>query len=301
MTVQLPPTLERLARANPARPDDSLGESPVARAALERILATERQPERAAERRRSRRHGHRLAIVLVAALLVAVGGAVAATDPFGLFRSPNPGTAIFGVDPGRYVTPPTVQRIGCPDPAGQTFACGASLAGQHYLLIDHVWANPSITRVRMLAAIRTGLRKGQISAQAARRLEADIASVSDYFIARFNVMSHFGTFSTGLTSNGRPMAPPVGVPSLLVCEPAGAALTCRDLNGDGSAPVGGGIYQALPAPGWRPAPPHQPDSAWQLEVAILGRPPTASELRFEIDLVRYGTTSSSRSAPTRVR
>jgi hypothetical protein len=89
MTVELPPTLERLARANPARPDDELGDSPVARAALERILASDRPAERRPRRRSRRRHGHRLAIVLAVALLLAVGGAVAATDPFGLFRRPN--------------------------------------------------------------------------------------------------------------------------------------------------------------------------------------------------------------------
>jgi hypothetical protein len=74
------------------------------------------------------------------------------------------------------------------------------------------------------------------------------------------------------------------------------------MNGDDQAPVGAGIYVAMRERDWRPAPPHQPDSTWQLEVAILGHPPTAAELRFEIDLVRYGTTSSGASpaGPQRV-
>lgn len=290
------PTLERLARANPARPDDELGRTPAAQATLERILATERPA--AQRRRRRRRHGHRLAIVLVAALLVAVGGAVAATDPFGLFRSPNPGSAVYGVDASRHVTPPTVPNIGCPRSTAQSFDCGAHLSGQRYTLIDHVFSNPTVTRPMMLAAIRRGLQEGRISPTGAARLDADIAAISDSFIARFNVMAHFGTYSGGLGAGGR--VPPVGVPSLLVCQNAGTALSCRDMNGDDSAPVGGGIYAALPAPDWRPAPPQQPDSGWNLEVAILGHVPTAAELRFEADLIRYGTTSSGAS-PVRPR
>lgn len=293
MTVQLPDSLERLARANPAQPDDQLGQGVRAQAALERILAS--GPTVAHSRRRPRRHGRRLAIVLVAALLLAVGGAVAATDPFGLFRDPNPGSAIFGVDPGRHVTPPSVPNIGCPRVAEPTFACGARLGGQHYTLIDHVWSNPPITRGGMLASIRRERRAGRLSAARAQRLEADIAAISDDFIARFNVMTHFGTLSTGLGSGGSHRVPPLGVPSVLVCQTAGRALSCRDLNGDASAPVGGGIYAALPAANWRPAPPQQPDSTWNLEVAILGHAPTPAELRFEIDLVRYGTTSSGAS------
>lgn len=292
MTVELPPTLERLARANPVHPDDELGQSPVARAALERILATERSAP--GRRRRARRHGRRMLIVVVAALLLAVGGAVAATDPFGLFRSPNPGTAVFGVDSSRHVTPPGVPSIGCPHATEQTLACGAHLGGQRYTLMDHVWSNPNLNRTQMLAAIRQERRAGQISAAGARQLDADIAAISDAFIARFNLMMHFGTYSAGFGSGAK--VPPLGVPSLLVCESAGPALRCRDMNGDDSAPVGAGIYAAVPAPDWRPAPPHQPDSGYQLEVAILGHPPTAAELRFEIDLARYGTTSGSSSS-----
>lgn len=292
MTVQLPPTLERLARACPARPDDTLGETPIARAALERILATERGPAR---RRRARRHGRRMAIVLVALLLLAVGGAVAATDPFGLFRSANPGSAIYGVDSSRHVTPPTVRSVGCPHATEQRFACGARLAGQRYALIDHVWSDPTLTRTQMLAAVRKERRAGQISAAGAQRLDADIAAISDAFIAQFNLMAHFGTYSVSFGSTGTGRVPPVGVPSLLVCETAGPALSCRDMNGDDSAPVGAGIYAAQPARDWRPAPPQQPDPGYELEVAILGHPPTAAELRFEFDLVRYGTTSSGTS------
>jgi hypothetical protein len=300
MTVQLPESLERLSRANPARPDDELGRRPAAQATLARILAT----ERGAARRRARRRGHRLAIVLVAALLLAVGGAVAATDPFGLFRSPNPGSAFFGIDRTRHVKPPTEQSIACPRTTGQAFACGTGLSGQHYSLTDHVWSpGPPLTRSYMLGALRKEARQGQISAQGEKRLEGDIAAVSDEFLARFNEMMRFGTYSTSFAPTGtQARVPPAGVPSLLICESAGTTLRCRDMNGDDSAAIGSGIYAAQPAPDWRPAPAQQPDPGWQVEVAILGHAPTAAELRFEIDLVKYGTTSSSASSaqPRRV-
>jgi hypothetical protein len=165
--------------------------------------------------------------------------------------------------------------------------------------LDHEHRLPPAVAARvddLLAAILRERRAGQISPAVASRLDADIAAVSDDFIARFNLMVHFGSYSSGDGGGGSGRVPPVGVPSLLVCQTAGSALSCRDLNGDDSAPVGGGIYAAVPAPDWRPAPPHQPDSTWDLEVAILGHAPTAAELRFEMDLVRYGTTSSGASS-----
>jgi hypothetical protein len=309
MTVKLPPTLERVARANPVRPDEERGQTPAAQDTLARILAgkhpgEDTRPAELALGRRAGWHGRRLAVVLLAALLLAVGGAVAATGPFGLFRSPNPGSAIFGIDTTRHVTPPTRFHITCPHPSAQVFNCGARLRGQRFMLLDHVQSNgPTLTRGAMEAALRRERQQGQLSAAGAKRLKDDLAAVSDDFIARLNVMFRFGTYSTNLTPEGtRRLAPPAGVPSLLICEPAGALLRCRDMNGDDAAAIGSGIYQALPAPDWRPAPPQQPDPGWQLEVAILGHPPTAAEQRFLIDLLRYGTTSSSSSSsPTRVR
>jgi hypothetical protein len=301
MTAHLPPTLERVARANPARADDELGRAPDARAGLERILATERP----ARDRRAQRRGRRVLIVAFAALLLAAGAAFAATDPFGLFASPNPGTAIFGVDPSRHVAPPTAFRIACPHPSEATFTCGARLGGaQRYVLLDHVEpSGPPLTRPGMQAAIRGELRRGQLGAEQAARLRTDLGAVSDQFLDRLNVLLRFGTLTTNLTPEGtRRMAPPVGVPSLAVCEPAGRLLRCRDLNGDSAAAVGSGIYQAVPDADWRPAPAHQPDPSAQLEVAILGHPPTAPEERFLIDLLRSAaTTASSGSTPTRVR
>jgi hypothetical protein len=301
MTPPSPPTLDRLARANPVIVDEERGHSPVAQTALARILASERDGRR--RRPFGRRRG--IPIVAIAALLVIGGGAVAATDPLGLFRSPNPGTAIYGVDPSRHVRPPTETSIACPAHPGPVLRCGAGLGGQRYMLIDHVESNGGsrLTRANMLRALEQERRSGLFPARTVRRVEADLAAVSDGFLAHLREMLRFGTLSTSLTSaSGRPVAPPPGVPALIVCEPDGSTLGCRDLNGDDHAAIGSGIYQALPSAGWLPAPPHQPDPGWELEVAILGRPPTPAELRFMTDLLRVTTTSSGAtpSRPQRV-
>src|SRR5205823_6474754 len=97
---------------------------------------------------------------------------------------------------------------------------GTGLSGQRYSLSDHVWSpGPPLTRSYMLGALRKEVRQGQLSAEGAKRLDADIAAVSDEFLARFSEMMRFGTFSTTLTPTGsRPRVPPPGVPSLLICE-----------------------------------------------------------------------------------
>lgn len=289
MTPELPPTLERVARANPTPAvDDDRGQSAGAQATLARILAADRTPRRRHRPRRSRR----VLIVALAALLLAVGAAVAATDPFGIFRNPNPGSALFGVDSSRHVTPPTAFRIQCPQTTGDALRCGPELSGVRYQLLDHVESNGAgnLTRPALDAAIREARARGQITAAMARQFDRDLAAVSDTFLARLRTLFQYGTLSTSLTR-----VPPAGVPVLIVCEPAGRALSCQDLNGDANADVGSGIYQAVQAPDWRPAPPQQPDNTWPLEVAILGHPPTAAELRVMADLVRAGTASSSTS------
>lgn len=109
-------------------------------------------------------------------------------------------------------------------------------------------------------------------------------------------MLRYGTLTTSLSSDSGRRVPPQGVPDLIVCEPAGAALACRDLNGDDHAAVGSGIYQATPTAGWVPAPPHQPDPGWALEVAILGHAPSAAEIRLITDLASAVSTTSGSSS-----
>ena len=296
MTPQLPPTLERVARANPVRPDDDRGRSDDAQTALARILAD--QPQ--VRRRSALRRGRRVLIIALAALLLAVGAGLAATDPFGFFRNPNPGSALFGTDSGRHVTPPTAFRIQCPHTTGGAFRCAVGLSGRRYDLLDHVESTGAnrITRANMQAAIREALARRQLTAAQAKRFDRDLAAVSDTFLAHLWTMFNYSTMSTGMTR-----VPPPGVPALIVCEPAGNDLSCRDLNGDAHAAISSGIYQAEPAPDWRPAPREQPDNSWALEVAILGHPPTKAELRLELDLLTTATTSTTtagQSKPTRV-
>lgn len=284
MTPQLPPTLARVARSNPVRPDDDRGLTPDAQAELQRILAAERP----ARRRRAARHGRLVVIVAMATLLLAVGGGLAATDPFGIFRNPNPGSALYGVDSSRHVTPPTAYFIRCPETTRQSFRCGPGLAGIQYSLLDHIQSNDTsaLTRANLKAAIRQARARGEISTAMARRFDHDLAAVSDSFLAAFRTMSRYQQLGGGLSR-----VPPSGVLDVIVCEPAGRNLSCQDLNGDANAAVGSGIYTAVPQPGWRPAPPQQPDNGWALEVAILGGPPSAAELRFEEDIVMAATPS----------
>ncbi len=287
MTPQLPPSLERVARSNPVRPDDDLGLEPDAQAALARILATDPPVRRRHAARRSRRV---LIVALAALLLLAVGGGLAATDPFGMFRSPNPGSAVYGVDSSRHVKPPTAYWIQCPHTMGNAFRCGGGLSGARYELIDHVESNnvSVLTRANLTTAIRQARARGQISAAMTKRFDHDLAAVPDSFLAAFRTMARYQQLGTSMSR-----VPPPGVPAVIVCEPADRNLSCQDLNGDQNAAVGSGIYTAVPEPGWRPAPPQQPDPGWALEVAILGHPPTGAELRLEEDLLMAGNESSS--------
>jgi hypothetical protein len=128
----------------------------------------------------------------------------------------------------------------------------------------------------------------QISDATAKRFDHDLAAVPDSFLAAFRTMARYQQLGTSMSR-----VPPAGVPAVIVCEPADRNLSCEDLNGDQNAAVGSGIYTAVPEPGWRPAPKQQPDPGWALEVAILGHPPTAAELRLEEDLLMAATESSS--------
>ncbi len=250
MTPQLPPTLERVARANPVLPDDDRGRSDEAQAALARIFADPPVARRGPAARHGRR-SRRVLIIALAALLLAVGAGLAATDPFGFFRNPNPGSATYGVDPSRHVTPPTAFRVQCPDTIGDAFACGTRLSGVRYQLLDHVEPTGAnrLTRANLQAAFRQALGRGQITAGQAKQFHHDLAAVSDDFLVHLRALLNYGTLSVGESR-----VPPSGVPALVVCVPAGRDLSCQDLNGDANAAVGSGIYMAEPAPdgGLRP-------------------------------------------------
>ena len=200
LTPQLPPTLARVARANPVRPDDDLGLMPEAQAALDRILATEAPARRRSAARRSRRV---VIVALATLLLVAVGAGLAATDPFGIFRNPNPGSALYGVDSSRHVKPPTAYWIQCPQTTGNAFRCGAALSGTRYELLDHIESNDAsvLTRANLKTAIRQARARGEISAAMAKRFDQDLAAVSDTFLARFRTMFRYQQLGVGISSS----------------------------------------------------------------------------------------------------
>jgi hypothetical protein len=143
-----------------------------------------------------------------------------------------------------------------------------------------------------VAAIAKALAARTITRREAARFRADLAAVPDDFFRKFDVASRFGTYSGGgETRNGRTLVPPAGVPAFLVCVSARAALSCQDLNGDDSAPVGAGVYMADPAANWRPAPPGRQNPSLPPGIRFTG-----AEYRLFIDLIQAATVSSSSSS-----
>jgi hypothetical protein len=287
MTPSTPDTLSRLRAANPVGVGDEDGHGPVARAALARILAEPLIEAGSPRKRRPRRSPRGLALVL-AALVVGAGGAVAATDPFG-WRSANPDTARYGVNPASHVRTPSAQEITCRPRATASFRCVAGHSGQTYIQIDAIPrpAGPLWSRAHFAAFITGQLATGKLKAAAAARLRTDLAHVPDGFFTEMQVGSRFATYSGGADS-GR--VPPPGVPGYLVCENAhGLSLACQDLNGDLAAPIGAGVYQATPAPDWRQAPAHRRDSYLPPGMSPITRP----EFRFLADLLRLTAVGHS--------
>jgi hypothetical protein len=285
----MPDSLLRLRAANPARVDEDHGSGPVAQAALERILA-DPGPSPAPASAQRRRLPRGLTLVLTAMLLGA-GAAAAATDPFGWW-SPNPGTAKFGINPARRVPTPTAQKIACRRRSSGGFLCEPRGSGQHYMRIDAIQppqARSLFSRTHFNAAISQQLAAGKITAAVAARFRADVARVPDSFFTELRLASNFVTYGAGQDGTGRELVPPIGIPSLLVCEDAGPALTCQDLNGDQHAPVGAGIYQAQQTAGWRTAPPHRRDFALPPGISSF----TTAEYRLLRDLATGSGSSGS--------
>jgi hypothetical protein len=130
-----------------------------------------------------------------------------------------------------------------------------------------------------------------MSATEATKFRADLARVPDSFFTEYRLASRYGTYYSGsLNSRGQTLVPPPGEPSLLVCENAGPGLSCQNLNGDLTAPIGAGVYSAQVGPGWRVAPRHRQHA---------GLPPgihfTAAEYQVLIDMGRYATVTATSS------
>lgn len=256
MAIKSPDSLERLRAANPAPIDPDRGASVIAQAGLQRILTN----PGSAVISRSRRPRRVLVLVVLLAALVAAGAAVAATDPFGWW-SPNPDTAMYGINPTVRVITPSQAQIVCPVQSGSTVRCAEHGDGQRYLKIDAIKLpapNSVYSRQHFLATIAKQLAAGNMTDAQAARFRTDLAHVPDSFFSKLELASRFGTYSTGSRGQSERVPPP-GVSEFLICTTSGTAVSCRDLNGDTHAPVGAGVYLALQAPGWKIAPSRRRD------------------------------------------
>lgn len=273
-------TIDRLRAVNPAREETDRADTPVARAALERILSEPRGARHRPGRRLRTRLPRGGAAVAIALALAGGGGAFAATNPFGWWSS-NPNEARFAINPSARVRTPSATTIGC-----RSGVCLPNGRGQIYTWIDtiqqpgpaNVW-----TRKNFLKAIAKALAGHRLTAAQAARIRRDIGRVPDSFFSEMRVATRYQTFGGGPVDR----VPPAGVPEFLICQQVGRALSCRNLNGDEQAPLGAGVYGALPAPNWRAAPRQRPD---------YGLPPgihfTRAEYQVLIDLSKSATTSS---------
>jgi hypothetical protein len=292
MSPTMPNALSRLRAANPARVQNDRGESTVALAALERILADPGSPGASVARRRVR--SPRGLVLVLAALVLGTGGALAGTDPFGWW-SANPDTARYGVNPALHVRTPTAQVIACSPSSTGDFRCVAGKSGRLYTRIDTIQSpGPAsfFSRAHFNATITHALAAGTMPAALAAKFRADVAAVPDSFFTELRLASHFSTVSGGESSRGE-LVPPAGVPEYVICETAGAALSCRNLNGDLNAPIGAGVYAAETTSDWRRVRRQRRDDSY-LPRGITFTP---AEYRVLIDMARNATVSGSSSSP----
>lgn len=300
--------LTRLKAVNPAIADPERGQDAVAQAALERILGTPALPPAS-----TRRHAltPRGLVLVLAVLLVGVGGALAATDPMGWWSN-NRSEAHYRVNPNTRVRTPSAQQIRCRPDGNRRFNCTAATThcyqigqeapfcklsgtGLAYSRIGTIHAPPRdslLTRAGFTRAISKAVANGTMTAADAMRFRSDLARVPDSFFTELRLASRYGTYGTGGASrNGRTLVPPISQPATLVCAAVAGRISCQNLNGDPDTPVGAGVYSANPGPGWR----------WvKAPRYIGGLPPgvhfSRADYQVLIDMLRFGTTTHSGSA-----
>jgi hypothetical protein len=283
MSTQMPASLRRLARSNPATAEPERVHQPRAQVVLQQILATPRSAQSRSVRQARR---PRLIAIVVTAGLMTAGGALAAADPLGFWKSSTPGTAMYSIDTSSHAQTPNIPEIECAAAVAGTLPCGAGLSGQRYELADTA-RDTTLTRGGLAAYVDQAVTQGRISEQQKQQSMVDLAAVSDAFLTRFSDAMRFGTYVSG------PTVPPPGVPMWIACQAQGATIACEDLNGDEHVPVGSAIYAAVPSSNWR----SNPDSgrylspaASQVTNAIFGGPLTTAELSLVRDLAEEGIT-----------
>lgn len=293
MSTQMPLSLKRLARSNPVAAERERVHQPGAQAVLQQILAT---PRSAQSRSVWRARHPRLITFVVTTGLMTAGGAIAAADPFGLWKSSTPGTALYSIDTSSHAQTLNIPEIACEAAAARTLQCGANFSGQRYELADTVRAT-TLTRGGLMAYFDQAVGQGRISQRQNQESKADLAAVSDDFLRRVSYAMRFGAIVSG------PTVPPPGEPMYIVCQAQQATIACEDLNGDEQVAVGSAIYQAVPSSNWVPAsnPGQYPSpAASHLMNAIFGGPLTPAEFAFVRDLSAAGINLGDGASPSPV-
>jgi hypothetical protein len=299
--------------ANPVRVSDERVHEPAAQAALQRILADGEPTDACASQAHPRRSATvrwRGVGIVLAVMVLGAGGAVAASDPFGWWSN-NRDEARYGSNPAIHVATATAQQIRCVAGPGGGFTCTAERltcsatpagrpaceitgAGAAYEKLDAIRPpeGARFNRAFVDAAIDRAVRSRTMTAAQAAKIRGDLARVPDSFFAKLRLASRYGTYGNANTNGrGQQLVPPAGVPDILVCESAGEHLSCRDLNGDLNAPVGAGVYGALPGKGWRLTP--APRESGLLPPGIHFSP---VEARLLVDLLTTAMARSSSSS-----
>jgi hypothetical protein len=300
-------TITGLRALNPVIAEPDRGKEPVAQAALQRILEASAPQPTSPPRRGMTPRG---LVLVLAVLLVGVGGALAAADPMGWW-STNPSEAHYRVSTTVRVSTPTARQIRCRADGRGHFSCAAetdrcyqigqqppfcklSGRGLPYTKIDTIHARPRnsiLSRAGFERAISKGLAARTMTEVQAAQIRSDLARVPDSFFTEMRLANRYGTYGAGgPTRHGKVLVPPAGQPTMLVCNQTAARINCQNINGDTAAPIGAGVYAAIQQKNWR----------WVNAPRYTGGLPpgihfTHAEDQVLIDLLRFGTTTSQSS------